>query len=144
MTMTTNIKKSYSELMKLKTFEERFEYLKLNGKVGDFTFNGRRYLNQLLYNSSSWRSFRRDIAIRDDGCDLAHPDHKIYGKTRLVVHHINPLTVEDIVNKNPCIFDMDNVILTTDLTHKAIHYGDSSLLFSEPIERKENDTCLWR
>lgn len=140
--MTT--KKCYSELIKLKTFEERFEYLRLDGQVGQFTFNGRRYLNQLLYKSPEWRSFRREIAIRDDGCDLACPDHKILGNTYLIVHHINPITVEDVVDRNPCIFDKENVILTIDNTHKAIHYGNGDLLYTDPIERKENDTCLWR
>lgn len=140
----TTTKKCYSDLIKLKTFEERFEYLKLNGIVGDFTFNGRRYLNQALYSSPEWKSFRREIAIRDDGCDLGCQDHRVFGNTRLIVHHINPLTVEDIVNRNPCIFDKENVILTIDNTHKAIHYGDSELLQKDPIERKEHDTCLWR
>lgn len=137
-------RKSYSELIKLETFEERFKYLKLDGQVGDFTFNGRRYLNQLLYRSPEWRAFRREIAIRDDGCDLAHPDHKIFGNTYLIVHHINPITVEDVVDRNSCIFDKENVILTIDNTHKAIHYGSEDLLYKLPIERKENDTCLWR
>lgn len=140
----TTTKKCYSELIKLKTFEERFEYLKLDGQVGDFTFNGRRYLNQALYRSPEWRSFRREIAIRDDGCDLACIDHRIFGKTPLIVHHINPLTVEDLINKNPCIFDKENVILTIDMTHKAIHYGDKNLLVGDPIDRTEHDTCLWR
>lgn len=139
-----NSRKSYSELIKLKTFEERFEYLKLNGNVGDFTFNGRRYLNQILYRSPEWRSFRREIAIRDDGCDLACQDHKVTGGMYLIVHHINPITVEDIVNRSPCIFDKENVILTIDRTHKAIHYGNGDLLMSDIKERTENDTCLWR
>ena len=140
----TTYDRCYSELIKLKTFEERFEYLKLDGQVADFTFNGRRQLNQLLYHSPEWRSFRREIAIRDDGCDLAHPDHKIFGKTLLIVHHINPIRVEDIINRSPKIFDKENVVLTIDITHKAIHYGTSDLLYKDPIERKENDTCLWR
>lgn len=140
----TTIRKSYSELIKLKTFEERFEYLMINGQVGDFTFNGRRYLNQALYRSPEWRSFRRDIAIRDDGCDLGCPDHKVTGNTHLVVHHINPLTVEDIINRSPNIFDKENVILTIDRTHKAIHYGNKNLLMPDFEERRENDTCLWR
>ena len=140
----TKYKRCYSELIKLKSFEERFEYLKLSGKVGEFTFNGHRYLNQVLYNSPEWRSFRREIAIRDDGCDLACPDRKVQGKTRLIVHHINPIMIEDIVNHDPKIFDKENVILTTDNTHKAIHYSDVSILILDPITRTENDTCLWR
>lgn len=137
-------KRCYSELMSLKTFEERFEYLKLNGRVGEFTFNGHRYLNQVLYRSPEWRSFRREIAIRDDGCDLAHPDHRVYGGTRLIVHHINPIMIEDVVNHSPKIFDKENVILTIDNTHKAIHYSDSSILIMDPITRTQDDTCLWR
>lgn len=137
-------KKCYSELIELKTFEERFDYLKLDGRVAEFTFNGRRHLNQVLYRSPEWRSFRREIAIRDDGCDLACPDHKIFGNTLLIVHHINPITAEDIVKRAPCIFDKENVILTIHNTHEAIHYGDKDLLFLDPIERKPNDTCLWR
>lgn len=140
----TNFKRCYSELIKLETFEERFEYLKLSGTVGEFTFNGHRYLNQMLYNSPEWRSFRREIAIRDEGCDLAHPDHKVLGSTRFVVHHINPIMIEDIVNHDPKIFDKENVILTIDNTHKAIHYSDASILMTGPITRTEHDTCLWR
>ena len=140
--MTT--KKCYSELMEIKSFKDRYEYLRLDGRVGDLTFNGRRYLNQMLYNSPEWRSFRRDIAIRDDGCDLAHEDHRIVKGCNLIVHHINPITVADILDRNPCIFDRENVILTTDNTHKAIHYGDGELLCDDLIIRTENDTCLWR
>jgi len=137
-------KKCYSELIKIPTFEERFEYLKLDGAVGDFTFNGKRQLNQVLYRSPEWKSFRREIAIRDDGCDLAHPDHRVYGNTRLIIHHINPLTIEDILERRPCVFDKENVILTTHNTHEAIHYSNADILFTEPIERKPNDTCPWR
>ena len=137
-------KKCYSELIKIPTFEERFEYLKLDGAVGDFTFNGKRQLNQVLYRSPEWKSFRREIAIRDDGCDLAHPDHRVYGSTRLIIHHINPLTIEDILERRPCVFDKENVILTTHNTHEAIHYSNADILFTEPIERKPNDTCPWR
>jgi len=137
-------KKSYSELIKIPTFEERFEYLKLDGAVGDFTFNGKRQLNQVLYRSPEWKSFRREIAIRDDGCDLAHPDHRVYGNTKLIIHHINPLTIEDILERRPCVFDKENVILTTHNTHEAIHYSNADILFTEPIERKPNDTCPWR
>lgn len=137
-------KKCYSELIKIPTFEERFEYLKLDGAVGDFTFNGKRQLNQVLYRSPEWKSFRREIAIRDDGCDLAHSDHRVYGSTRLIIHHINPLTIEDILERRPCVFDKENVILTTHNTHEAIHYSNADILFTEPIERKPNDTCPWR
>lgn len=137
-------KKTYSELISLPTFEERFNYLKLGGNVGEFTFNGHRELNQMLYNSQEWRSFRREVAIRDDGCDLAHPDYKIRGNTKIIIHHLNPIRVEDTVERSPMIFDLENVITTTMRTHQAIHYGDISLLISDPIIRTENDTCLWR
>ena len=136
--------KTYSELISLPTFEERFRYLKLDGKVGDFTFNGHRELNQNLYNSPEWRSFRREIAIRDQGCDLACPDHEVQGTTKIIIHHINPITIEDIVNRDPKIFDYENVITTIMRTHQAIHYGDESLLYQDPIVRTRNDTCLWR
>ena len=136
--------KSYSELIKLPTFLERYRYLRIGGTVGDFTFNGHRLLNQALYRSPEWRSFRRQIAIRDDGCDLGCEDHKIMGSTKIYVHHINPITVEDITNGSPMIFDPENVITTIFNTHQAIHYGDESLLITEPIVRSQNDTCLWR
>lgn len=134
--------KCYSELIQIPSFEERFEYLKLGGAIGEFTFNGRRQLNQVLYNSPEWRSFRREIAIRDNGCDLAHPDHKASG--RLIIHHINPLTIEDILDRRPCVFDKENVVLVTHNTHEGIHYSNADILFSEPVERREGDTCPWR
>lgn len=134
----------YSELIKIPTFKERYRYLRLEGIVGEFTFNGHRALNQALYRSPEWKSFRRRVAIRDDGCDLACPDHKISGSTRLIIHHINPLTIEDIANGSPAIFDMENVITTIMNTHQAIHYGDESLLIDEPIIRTQGDTCPWR
>ena len=140
--MMTQIK-TYTELIKLETFEQRFEYLKLNGLVGDLTFNGKRPLNQILYHSPEWRSFRRDIILRDNGCDLAHPDHKILGNTRLIIHHLNPITPNDIVNRSKSIFDPENVILTTHMTHEALHYGSAELLPTSPIERKPGDTNLW-
>lgn len=136
--------RTYSELIKLPTFEERYEYLKLGGVIGEFTFNGHRALNQALYTSPKWRSFRREVAIRDDGCDLGCIDHRISGNTKIVIHHINPITIEDIANGSPSIFDMENVITTIMNTHQAIHYGDKSLLIDKPIVRYEGDTCLWR
>lgn len=133
--------KTYSELITLQTFEDRFNYLQLRGKVGKSTFGYNRYLNQILYNSSEWRRFRNEIIIRDNGCDLACDGYEIYG--RVLIHHINPITVEDIVNRNPMVFDPENVITTVHSTHNAIHYGDESLLPKSPIERKQNDTCPW-
>lgn len=134
--------RTYSELKKLKTFKERYEYLKLAGKVGESTFGYDRYLNQLLYNSPRWKRVRRDIIIRDEGCDLGHPDYEI--KDMIIVHHINPITIEDIENENEDIYNPENLICTTDRTHKAIHYGDERLLPQLPIERKPGDTCPWR
>ncbi len=137
-------KKCYSELIKLPTFIERYRYLKIGGVVGNFTFNGHRPLNQALYTSPEWRSFRREIAIRDGGCDLACEDHEIRGATKILIHHINPITVEDIVNRSPNIFDPENVITTIFNTHQAIHYGDENILITEPVVRSKGDTCLWR
>lgn len=142
--MMKTINRSYSELIKLPTFKERFNYLKLGGTVGEFTFNGHRALNQALYRSPEWRSFRREVAIRDDGCDLGCSDHRIAGSTKIIVHHLNPITIEDIANGSPAIFDMENVITTIMRTHQAIHYGDETLLIDKPIVRTKNDTCPWR
>lgn len=136
--------KTYSELVKLQTFEERFEYLSLKGKIGAETFGSERYLNQVLYNSPEWKAFRHKIIIRDNGCDLAFPDREIPTGARMIIHHINPLTVDDVLARDPCIFDPENVITTTKRTHDAIHYGDSSILYKDPVERKPNDTIPWR
>lgn len=134
--------KTYSELISLPTFKERFEYLKIGGSIGEETFGYDRYLNQILYRSDEWRKFRSDIIIRDDGKDLACEDYEV--GTRAIVHHINPITVEDVLNRDPKIFDPENVITTSLNTHNAIHYGDESLLILEPIERSMNDTCPWK
>ena len=134
--------KSYSQLKKLKTFKERYEYLKLAGKVGESTFGYDRYLNQLLYNSPRWKRVRREVIIRDEGCDLGHLDYEI--KDMIIVHHINPITIEDIENEDENIYNLENLICTTDRTHRAIHYGDERLLPQLPIERRPGDTCPWR
>lgn len=134
--------KTYSELITLSTFEERFKYLSLDGIVGVETFGYDRYLNQILYSSPEWKRFRRNIIIRDNGCDLACEGYAIHG--RILIHHINPITVEDIVKRNSMVFDPENVIATTHNTHNAIHYGDENLLISSPIERRANDTCPWK
>lgn len=135
--------KCYSELITLPTFIERFRYLQLKGAVGEATFGSRRYLNQLLYTCPEWRSVRDDVIIRDKGADLAcHPDRIIYG--RIYIHHINPITADDIVRRDPKVFDLENLIATTHMTHEAIHYGDESLLVLEPVVRMPNDTCPWR
>lgn len=134
--------KTYSEVIALPTFEDRFNYLQLKGRVGQETFGYDRYLNQILYNSYEWRKFRREIIVRDNGCDLACEGHEINGKA--LIHHINPIRVEDIINRNPIVFDPENVITTIHNTHNAIHYGDENLLITFPIERRQNDTCPWK
>ena len=134
--------KRYSELIKLPTFEERFEYLKLDGRVGKETFGWDRIFNQSFYHSPEWKALRRDVIIRDNGCDLGIEDREIFDK--IIVHHINPLTKEQLLNLDPCIFDMENLISCSHNTHNAIHYGDKSLLPQDPIERRPFDTCPWR
>jgi len=133
--------KTYSELMTLSTFEERFEYLKLDGAVGKETFGFQRYINQLLYTSNEWRHLRRTIIIRDDGNDLGCDGLEIHGK--ILLHHINTITSDDIINRNPKVFDPENLIITTMNTHNAIHYGDASTLSAPPVVRTKNDTCPW-
>lgn len=134
--------KTYSEMLTYGTFIERFRYLKLSGKVGKETFGYDRYLNQILYRSDEWRRFRDQIILRDNGCDLACEGFEIHGK--ILVHHINPISVEDVIDRNPCIFDPENAIVTTLNTHNAIHYGDETILVTEPIVRTPNDTCPWK
>lgn len=134
--------KTYSELITLPTYEERFNYLKLEGVVGEMTFGFDRYLNQKLYTSQEWKTVRNQVIVRDNGCDLACEGYEIYG--RILIHHINPITVEDVINRNPIIFDLENLITTVHNTHNAIHYGDENLLIKGPIERTKNDTIPWR
>ena len=136
------MKKSYNELITIPTFEERFRYLKVYGVIGDQTFGYDRYLNQKLYTLSEWKRVRDKVILRDNGCDLGCEGFEIYGK--IIIHHINPITVEDIVACNPCVFDLNNLISTSHNTHNAIHYGDEKLLIVAPIERKQYDTCPWR
>lgn len=134
--------KSYSELIQLPTFEERLQYLMLYGTVGEETFGGSRYLNQSLYHSYEWQEFRREIIIRDKGCDLGVDG--LYISSRAIVHHINPITIEDILNMRPCVFDRDNVILVSSSTHNIIHYAPADIVMQTtfPI-RTPNDTKLW-
>lgn len=139
--MLTSIK-TYSELTKLTTFEKRYEYLRLGGKVGEDTFGFDRYLNQIFYKDPEWLSIRDKIIIRDNGCDLGIPDREINGK--ILVHHMNPITKEDILSKSKYLLDPEFLICTTKNTHDAIHYGNSSILITKPIERTKNDTCPWR
>lgn len=134
--------RTYSELITLPTFEERYRYLKLGGKIGVETFGYDRYLNQILYNSPEWKTFRHKMIIRDNGCDLAMEGFEIYGM--ILLHHINPISVEDVLRRDPKIFDPENVVSTVLNTHNAIHYGDESLLMLSPTPRVANDTCPWR
>lgn len=133
--------RSYCDLVELKTFEERFDYLKLSGEVGATTFGYERYLNQTLYTSSEWRSIRDEVIVRDLGCDLGIEGYEIHG--RILIHHIDPITVNDIVTRHPKVFDLNNLICVTHRTHNAIHYGDKSLLPLGLVERTKNDTCPW-
>lgn len=134
--------KTYSELITLPTFEERFEYLQLKGTVGQETFGFDRYLNQILYSSKEWKSLRNKIIVRDNGCDLALDGFEIHG--RILIHHINPITIDDVIKRREMVFDPENLICVTHNTHNAIHYGDKSLLITGPIERRANDTCPWK
>lgn len=134
--------KSYSELIQIPTYLERYRYLRIGGRVGKETFGYDRYLNQILYRTGEWKRFRRDIIVRDNGCDLACEGYTIYGN--ILVHHIDPITVEDVLRRDPMIFDPENVIATCLNTHNAIHYGDESLLVTDPIIRTKYDTCPWK
>ena len=134
--------KTYSELITFSTFEERFEYLQLKGIVGQETFGFDRYLNQILYSSKEWKSLRNEIIVRDNGCDLALEGFEIHG--RILIHHINPITIDDVIKRRGIVFDPENLICVTHNTHNAIHYGDKSLLITGPIERRANDTCPWK
>lgn len=134
--------RTYSELILIPTFEERFEYLKIGGAVGRATFGDERYLNQLLYNSGEWKSCRRKVIIRDLGRDLGCKGYEL--EDGILVHHMNPITVDDILQRNPRVFDLENLICTSHNTHNAIHYGDEDLLIRTPITRTKNDMCPWK
>lgn len=140
--MTLMTIKTYSEMCSFSTFIERFNYLKLNGRVGVETFGFDRYLNQVLYCSQEWKRFRRQVIIRDNGCVFGLDGYDIQG--RLIVHHINPITLEQIEQRDPMVFSMENVVCVTHNVHEAIHYGDESLIPTDPIIRKPNDTCPWK
>lgn len=134
--------RTYSELSKLQTFEERYAYLKLSGTVGTETFGYDRYLNQIFYRSQEWKSIRDKVIIRDEGCDLGVDGYEIHG--RIYIHHMNPIMLKDIENKTEFLLDPEYLITTTLATHNAIHYGDESLLPLVPKERTANDTCPWK
>ena len=134
--------RTYSELITIPTFLDRFEYLRLNGKVGEETFGYYRYLNQVFYRSSEWKKIRNLVIVRDNGCDLGLSGYDIHGK--VYIHHMNPITVDDIRNRSEFLLNPDYLICVSHMTHEAITYGDKSLLLLEPMERTKNDTCPWR
>lgn len=136
------ITRTYSELLKLPTFEERFEYLRLDGEVGETTFGSDRYLNQLFYTSDEWRRIRDFVIIRDNACDLAVEGYDI--AKPILIHHMNPISVEDILRHSAFLIDPEYLICTSKNTHNAIHYGSAALLPRGPVERIQNDTCPWR
>ena len=142
MNMNTTIR-TYSELITLHTYIERFNYLKLGGKVGADTFGFDRYLNQQFYHQDPrCRSARDKVINKDNGCDLGMEGYEIQGK--IIVHHMNPITIDDIINKRDWIYDPEFLICTVHNTHNAIHYGDENLLFKGPVVRTANDTCPWK
>ena len=134
--------RTYSELITLPTFEERFRYLQLGGKVGEDTFGHDRYLNQMFYTSDEWRRIRRDVIVRDNGCDLGIQDREIHGL--IIIHHMNPITIEDIINRSEFLLNPEYLISTVKNTHDAIHFSDERILITDPIERRPNDTCPWK
>ena len=136
--------RTYSELVSLPTFAERLEYLRLNGTVAKETFGQERYLNQRFYASQEWQRIRRDIILRDNACDLAAEGCTIYGRKRVIIHHLNPITIEDVLNLSDRLLNPENMVCTTLSTHNAIHYGDDSMLAVTFRPREKNDTCPWK
>lgn len=134
--------RTYNELMLLPTFKERFEYLKLSGRVGEETFGFDRWLNQKFYRSAEWKHLRDLVIIRDNGCDLGIEGREIYGK--ILIHHMNPITKKDILDRTDLLLNPKYLISVTKQTHDAIHYSDESILMNDPIARSKNDTCPWR
>ena len=134
--------KTYSELITLPTFEERYRYLKLNGSIGQETFGFERYLNQNFYRSREWKQVRDHVIIRDYGCDLGIEGREISGK--IMIHHLNPITIEDLQTMSEFLMDPEYLISVSHATHNAIHYGSEDLLVRDPIQRSKNDTCPWK
>ena len=135
--------RTYSELIKIATFEDRYRYLKLSGKIGDDTFGFDRYLNQVFYRSPEWKRIRDQVIVRDKGCDLGVEAYPIFGK--ILVHHMNPFTVKDVNLRNEELLDPEYLICVSMDTHNAIHYGDDSRILKEvPVVRRPYDTCPWR
>lgn len=143
MTNMTTMIRTYSELIKYDSFEGRFRYLKLDGLVGEETFGYDRYINQIFYNSDEWKRTRRDVIIRDNGCDLGVDGFDIHSK--ILIHHMNPINVNDIIERSDYLMNPEYLICVSFKTHNAIHYGDESILMTQQIiERRPNDTCPWR
>jgi len=140
--MTDTIIRNYSDLSQLTTFRERYEYLRLDGIVGEETFGFDRYLNQIFYKSNEWKSIRDFVIVRDNGCDLGVEGCEIHGK--ILIHHMNPISPDDIIKRSDFLLNPDYLISTVLATHNAIHYGDECLLVSVPTERTKNDTCPWK
>ena len=145
--------RTYSELSRLKTFDERYHYLQLKGNVGESTFGFDRIFNQMFYKSDEWKFVRRDVILRDNGCDLGVEGHEIYdldlygrgiSKGRVIIHHMNPISIKDIERRSDMLLDPEYLISTILSTHNAIHYGDTKLLYSAPVERTRNDMCPWK
>lgn len=134
--------RTYSELVTFSTFEDRFRYLQLDGIVGKDTFGFDRYINQLFYWSKEWKAIRDFVIVRDNGCDLGMEGYEIHG--RILIHHMNPITLEDILKRSDYLMNPEYLISTVHNTHNAIHYGDEKLLITAPVERSKNDTCPWR
>ena len=134
--------RTYSELIKLLTLAERFEYLKLGGVIGEDTFGFERYLNQNFYRSAVWKKIRNEVIIRDNGCEMGLEDYPISG--RIIIHHMNPVDSDDIIHQRDILLNPEFLICVGNQTHNAIHYGSIDLLPQDPIERKLNDTCPWK
>lgn len=134
--------RTYSELITIPTFKERYEYLRIGGRVGKDTFGFDRYLNQVLYKSKEWKHVRNIVIERDNGCDLAVEGYEVYDN--IIVHHMNPITMEDLLYRRDYVLDPEYLVSTVHNTHNAIHYGDDSLIFTTLTERRPNDTCPWR
>lgn len=138
----TNTIRTYSELSQFRTFEERYEYCRLDGIVGIETFGFDRYLNQVFYKSKEWKAVRDFVIVRDNGCDLGTEGYEIHG--RILIHHLNPISQEDVLRRSKFLLDPEYLICVSHNTHNAIHYGDEELLITAPIVRRENDTCPWK
>lgn len=140
--MNQMIVRTFSELCSLKTFQERYEYLRLDGSVGEQTFGFDRYMNQKFYKSAEWKSIRDYVVARDNGCDLGIEGHEIFG--RILIHHMNPIFQADIANASENLLNPEFLISTTHITHNAIHYGNAKLIEEEISRRERNDTCPWK